>query len=60
MFLVSHRLATIRRADKILVLEHGCLVGHGTHDELAETSETYREFLQTEARKAHLAGEDES
>ncbi len=57
VFLVSHRLATIRRADRILVLEGGRLVATGTHAELARTSDTYREFLQTEARRAHLAGE---
>ena len=57
VFLVSHRLATIRRADKILVLEGGRMVSQGTHDELAATCETYREFLQTEARRAHLTGE---
>jgi len=57
VFLVSHRLATIRRADVILVLEEGRLVARGTHDELAGTCETYQEFLLTEARRAHLAGD---
>jgi len=54
-FVVSHRLATIRRADTILVFDDGKLTDHGCHDELVERSETYREFLQTEQRKAHLA-----
>ncbi len=53
-FIVSHRLATIRRADRILVLEDGRLIDDGTHEELALRCETYREFLQTERRKAHL------
>ncbi len=53
-FVVSHRLATIRRADRILVLDDGRLVDQGTHEELAARCETYREFLQTERRKAHL------
>ncbi len=53
-FIVSHRLATIRRADRILVLEDGLLVDEGTHEELALRCETYREFLSTERRKAHL------
>ncbi len=53
-FIVSHRLSTIRRADRILVLEDGALVDEGTHEELALRCETYREFLQTERRKEHL------
>jgi len=53
-FIVSHRLATIRRADRILVLNGGRLVDQGTHDELAERCETYKKFLITEHRKAHL------
>ncbi|MBU1702601.1 MAG: ABC transporter ATP-binding protein/permease [Candidatus Eisenbacteria bacterium] len=53
-FIVSHRLATIRRADRILVLNGGRLVDQGTHDELAVRCDTYRKFLITEHRKAHL------
>ena len=53
-FIVSHRMATIRRADHILVLEKGRLVDQGSHDELALRCETYREFLQVERAKAHL------
>jgi ABC-type multidrug transport system fused ATPase/permease subunit len=53
-FLISHRLGTIRRADVILVLEDGRLIDQGTHEELAERCETYREFLQIERAKAHL------
>jgi len=53
-FIVSHRMATIRRADQIIVLEKGRLVDQGTHDELAIRCETYREFLQVERAKAHL------
>jgi ATP-binding cassette subfamily B protein len=53
-FIVSHRLATIRRADTILVLEDGALVGAGTHEDLVLGCETYREFLQTERAKAQL------
>ena len=56
VFLVSHRLATIRRADRILVLDAGRMVGQGTHEQLAGSNETYQEFLQTEARRAHLGG----
>jgi len=53
-FVVSHRLATIRRADTILVMDDGKLVDHGTHRELVQRCETYRDFLQTEEKLEHL------
>jgi ABC-type multidrug transport system fused ATPase/permease subunit len=53
-FVVSHRLATIRRADSILVLDDGKLVDQGRHEELVRRCETYRAFLQTEEKLEHL------
>jgi ATP-binding cassette subfamily B protein len=41
VLVIAHRLATVRRADRILVLEEGRLVAEGRHDELMETSELY-------------------
>jgi len=49
LFLVTHRLSTIRRADRILVLEDGSLVEAGTHDELvARPGGAYRRLLAEE------------
>ncbi|MFH1864658.1 MAG: ABC transporter ATP-binding protein [Candidatus Eisenbacteria bacterium] len=53
-FVVSHRLATIRRADTILVMDDGKLVDAGIHAELVRRCQTYREFLQTEEKLEHL------
>jgi ATP-binding cassette subfamily B protein len=45
-FVIAHRLSTIALADEIVVLEAGELVAHGSHDELLERSELYREIVE--------------
>ncbi len=42
---VAQRVATIRHADHIVVLDAGAVVAAGTHDALMDTSETYREIV---------------
>ncbi|MCC2033545.1 ABC transporter ATP-binding protein [Microbacterium allomyrinae] len=45
---VAQRVSTIRHADQIIVLDHGRMVGIGTHDELVETCETYTEIVDSQ------------
>ncbi|HEY6781161.1 MAG TPA: ABC transporter ATP-binding protein [Thermoleophilaceae bacterium] len=45
-FVIAHRLSTIALADEVVVLEDGQIVAHGTHDELLEDSELYREIAE--------------
>jgi ATP-binding cassette subfamily B multidrug efflux pump len=42
---VAQRVATIRHADHIVVLDAGAVVADGTHEQLMETSKTYREIV---------------
>ncbi|UFS59386.1 ABC transporter ATP-binding protein [Subtercola endophyticus] len=48
MVVVAQRVSTIIDADQILVLEDGVIVGRGTHSELLESSETYREIVHSQ------------
>jgi len=50
IFVVSHRLNTIRRADRIYVLESGRIVESGTHEELISTNGRYRELYDIQFR----------
>ena len=45
-FVIAHRLATVRRADRILVLDKGRLVEHGSHVELLERRGLYSELYE--------------
>lgn len=55
-FIVSQRTSSIRHADQILVLDDGELVGCGTHEELLESCEVYREIHESQFRNDHAEG----
>lgn len=48
VFIVSQRASTVRYSDKIIVLEDGCAVGIGTHDELIKNCEVYKEICMSQ------------
>ncbi|WP_166847243.1 ABC transporter ATP-binding protein [Isoptericola sp. BMS4] len=48
VLVVAQRVATIRDADQILVLDHGRIVGRGTHTELLASNETYAEIVTSQ------------
>ena len=48
VFIVSQRTSSIRNADQIIVLEDGLMEGIGTHEELLESCETYREIHESQ------------
>ncbi len=53
--IVAQRVATIRHADRIVVMEDGAVVGTGTHDELLETCSTYREIVGSQLAAEEVA-----
>ncbi|TLM83484.1 ABC transporter ATP-binding protein [Pseudarthrobacter sp. NamE5] len=48
LVIIAQRVSSIVDADQILVLDDGRIVGRGTHRELLETSETYREIVNSQ------------
>ena len=51
-FIVSQRTASVRYADRILVLDDGVCIGQGTHEELLETCQVYREIHEAQQETA--------
>ena len=49
VIVVAQKVSSIKHADQILVMEAGRIVARGTHDELLQTSETYREIAASQA-----------
>jgi ATP-binding cassette subfamily B protein len=55
VFIVSQRVATIKNADKILVLDEGRVICEGTHRELMKTCEVYRSIALSQLKQEALA-----
>ncbi|MDD6188898.1 MAG: ABC transporter ATP-binding protein [Clostridiales bacterium] len=49
-FIIAQRIASVQDADKIIVLENGRIDGFGTHDELMENNEIYREVYMSQQK----------
>jgi subfamily B ATP-binding cassette protein MsbA len=50
-FVIAHRLSTVRRADRILVLEHGRIVESGSHDELMGRGAAYAKLYELQLQE---------
>lgn len=49
-FIIAHRLSTVRDADKIIVIDDGRIIEHGTHEELLEQKGYYYNTLNSQNR----------
>ena len=56
VIIVAQRISTILNADKIIVLEEGKIVGQGTHEELMQNNETYRQIALSQLSEEELNG----
>ena len=56
VIIVAQRISTILNADKIIVLEEGKIVGQGTHEELLQNNETYKQIALSQLSEEELNG----
>mgnify|MGYP002868497579 CR=1 FL=1 len=54
VIIVAQRISTILHADRILCMEHGEIVGQGTHEELMKTCPTYQEIARSQLSDVEL------
>lgn len=55
VLMVSQRVSTVKAADRILVLDDGTMAGLGTHEELMESCEVYREICLSQLSREEAA-----
>ena len=55
--IVAQRISTILHADNIIVLDNGCVAGQGTHKELMQTCDVYRQIAMSQLSEEELANE---
>lgn len=48
--IIAQRISSVQDADRIIVMEEGCINGFGTHEELLETNEIYREVYESQTQ----------
>ena len=48
VLVISHRLVNVKNADQIVVMQHGRVVGSGTHQELLATNDEYKRMTQAQ------------
>lgn len=55
VFIISQRVSTVMDADRIIVLDNGCITGMGTHRELLNTCDVYREIVSSQLSEEEIA-----
>ena len=55
VLIVAQRVSTVMDADRIIVLDEGNVVGIGTHEELMDTCEVYKEIVSSQLSEEEIA-----
>ena len=55
VFIVSQRIGTVMHADRIIVLDNGRVAGTGTHQDLLQSNDVYREIVESQASIEEVA-----
>ncbi|MBP5792976.1 MAG: ABC transporter ATP-binding protein, partial [Spirochaetaceae bacterium] len=58
--IIAQRIASVKEADRIFVIDEGSISGIGTHDELMQTNEIYREVFESQQKGIDFDGAGES
>ena len=53
--MIAHRIASVRHADRIAVIENGTVKDCASHDELMRISETYRDIYESQMKNGGAA-----
>ncbi len=56
VFMIAEKISSVIKADQILVLDQGKLVGSGTHSQLLQDSQIYREIYAAQLSKTKKGG----
>lgn len=54
VFIIAQRIGTVKNADKLIVLDDGCIAGIGTHSELLDSCEVYKDIALSQLSKEEL------
>lgn len=54
LFIVTQKLSTAKRADKIMLIDDGKIIEEGTHDQLMNTSTLYREIAYSQSEQGAM------
>lgn len=56
--LIAHRISTVKRMDRIIIIDDGMIKGNGSHEELLKSNELYQNMVHLQTLEAEIGGDD--